>query len=760
MPRYATHHATRRAAPRAHHAPVALSALLALASALAPLSLAAQTTTTTAPAELAPVVVSASRNETRVEDMPLHTTVVTQEEIRRSPAQTLDQLLRTIPGFNFSGVPAHQSDPTGHQTRMRGLGNAKALILLDGVPIHDPFYLTTQFFKIPLFSVERIEIIRGGNSSLWGNMAVAGVVNVVTRRDIDDAGEVLVSAGSFGTTNVAASKNFRVSERLGFNLGFDQFHTDGYQQVPADARFRFPGRQPTDAKNTNVRLAGFWRPGPATSAFVRVGWHVQDQEIGYQFGRNLQQSPDLAAGLGHSFGALGRIDASVWAQNVTFSKYNGAACYWQTSGTACPTSANVTLAQVNDRIVQYYTQYGFQQYSERGTWLAWSKPLGGLVSSVQLGADYRRLKARDDERFFSAPVSLAAIQNFNSATLGEATQTFQGFFGQAKLVPVAPVEITLSARYDSWRNADRIVTRTTAAGVTTGGSVPEGEKTAVNPSVAARWDVADGAALRGAAYKSFRAPGFNNMIRTFGTGTATTIANPDLEPETLRGWELGTDLANGPFSLGATYFVYNIEDMIATYTVNANAANIPAQVNRICGPVTGGGFSSCGGATSVRFYTNDQDGQSRGWEMVGRWRASRAVTVEATYVRTDTVLTRRGSIVTDPLGVQLVAVPKDVASLGVQWLVTERIRTFGEMRYVGRMFYDTTSVASTYFSQGGFTVFNASAAWSVTKAIELFGSVINLGNKQYSENAYTFNQPFNRTLSLPRALNAGVRVRF
>ncbi|MCX7160907.1 MAG: Plug domain-containing protein, partial [Proteobacteria bacterium] len=104
------------------------------------------------------IIVTASRSNTLAEEMPLHSTVVTQEDIRKSPAQTVDQLLRTVPGLNFTGIPVVQSDPTGHQTRMRGLGNAKVLMLLDGVPIHDPFYLTTQFFKVPLSNIERIEI--------------------------------------------------------------------------------------------------------------------------------------------------------------------------------------------------------------------------------------------------------------------------------------------------------------------------------------------------------------------------------------------------------------------------------------------------------------------------------------------------------------------------------------------------------------------------------------------------------------------------
>lgn len=54
---------------------------------------------------LEPVVVSASRSQTKIEEMPLHTTIITQEEIQKSPVTTLDQLLRNVPGMNFTGVP-------------------------------------------------------------------------------------------------------------------------------------------------------------------------------------------------------------------------------------------------------------------------------------------------------------------------------------------------------------------------------------------------------------------------------------------------------------------------------------------------------------------------------------------------------------------------------------------------------------------------------------------------------------------------------
>ena len=706
--------------------------------------------------ELDAITISASRSETRVEEMALHTTVISRDDIESSPAQTLDQLLRNVPGMNFSGVPANQSDPTGHQTRMRGLGNSKVLVLLDGVPIHDPFYMTTQWFKLPLSNIERVEIVRGGNSSLWGNMAVAGVVNVVSKRVKDNAGEAVVSAGSRGTANLAVSKNFALSEALSFNLSAGVEHTDGYQTTPSEYLWRFPNKRPVAAENRNIQLTTYFRPATDLSGFLRLGYHVQDQQIGYETGSNVQRSPDLAANLTKNFDAGSSLSASLWAQYVKFEKYNGSTCYYQ-GGTSClnSNSATLTPARITGDVIDFYTQYGHQRYREQGASVMFSKSLVGRWTGFQAGLDYRGLKADDTELFYTAPATPGAPQgNFNSSTRGEGRQTFVGLFGQTRFLPLDTLEITFSGRYDTWRIDDRANTRSTAAGATTGGDLPASDKSAFNPSVALRYELNERGSLRAAAYKAFRAPGFNNLTRTFGTGTGTTIANPDLAPETLTGWEWGGDYRSGSLSLGATYFMYDIKDMIATYTARAGSA--PAQVQLICG---GALLPACGG--SAKYYTNDQDGRAHGIELTGNWRIRHDLSIDAWYTHTETYLTRHGSIVTDPLKVQLVAVPKDLASLGVNWRPVEKLRTFAEVRYIGAMLLDTTSNSgSMRFGQGSNTVVNASASYAWSKSADVFASVVNLFDRRYSENAYTYNQPYNRTLSQPRALNAGVRLRF
>lgn len=695
------------------------------------------------------VTVSASRNDTALQSMPQSTTLITREDISKSPAQTLDQLLRSVPGFNFTGMPAAISDPTGQQTKMRGLGNAKVLVLVDGIPALDPFYLTTQWYKIPLNNIERVEVIRGGGSSLWGSMAVAGVVNIITRRGKDNAGELTASVGNMGTSNFSLSQSFKVSDRLGFNLVLNQYDTKGYIATPAIYRWKYPGLQPTTAVNRNAQLTTYFNPTDTLSGFLRVGMNVQDQDIGYPQGRNLQKSPDLSLGLDQRIGRRDSLALRAWTQSVRFNKTNGASCYYQGGG-VCQNSS--TAGQTpSATVIPYYAQHSEQSYKEQGTTLTYSKFINRFWNSVQMGVDYRQLHAVDNEWFYKTPTSPATPQVLNATTYGQGNQTFKGAFVQTKLTPWDPLEITLSGRYDAWDNDDQINTLT-KGGTTSGGPVSPSRKSAFNPGLGIHYDATDHLSFRAAAYQAFRAPGFNNTTRSYGY-SPTTVANPGLAPETMKGWELGGDYARGPVKLSATYFSYNIRDMIATYRV-ASAATAPQSVLDLCGT----GLANCGGSAS--YYTNNQNGRSHGVELAGSWQATRVLTLDAWLTVTDTFLTSKAAAITTPLDTQLAGVPKTLGSLGVNWDMTDRLHGYAQMLYIGPMYIDETTTPGVNYGQGSNTIYNLSASYALTPKIDLLGHMVNVFNHPYSENAYTVTQPWTATLSAPRTFDVGVRVKF
>ncbi len=188
------------------------------------------------------VIVTATRSTTTLEEMPLHATVVTHENIGMAPSQTLDQLLREVSGIIVPCAPFYTTDPTGHQTKLRGVTNSKVLVLIDGIPVLDPFYGTTQWFKMPLSTIERVEVVRGGSSSLWGNIATAGVVNIITKKPIDNSTQLDVNYQSMSTANVAGAKNFSLADGLSLRVSGDFLSTDGYQTTPNAYLSAVPGK--------------------------------------------------------------------------------------------------------------------------------------------------------------------------------------------------------------------------------------------------------------------------------------------------------------------------------------------------------------------------------------------------------------------------------------------------------------------------------------------------------------------------------------
>ena len=717
------------------------------------------------PTERTPsILVTASRSEAKLQEMSLHTTILTRKDIDAFAASSLDQVLKNVPGLNFTGVPNTQTDPTGQSTKMRGLGNAKVLVLLDGMPVMDPFYLTTQWFKIPLSNIERVEIIRGGNSSLWGNMAVAGVINVVSKRASQDEAQLDTSVSSRGSSDVAITKNVRVNDVLGLHFFVEQLNAKGYSMVLGEQAWRFPQKNTIDAVDSNAQVTAFFSPSDDLKGHLKLGAHVQEQAISYNFGQNLQRSPDVTFQVVKTLDPLSSLSTQLWQQTVDFSKYNGASCYWQSAGsTKCPSSSAVTPSQINNTVVQYFTQFGLQNYSEQGASAIYSKRFNKTVRDLQLGLDLRQLKAHDQEWFYAPPVSLSSLQNLSSTTTGSGQQSFAGLFAQSHLTPFEHLEnldVTVSARLDTYSNTQREITRTPAGASTTGGKQDDTRTTALNPSLAARYTFNDNWSLRGASYKSFRAPGFNNTLRTYGAPNPS-IANPDLSPETLFGKELGVDYSTTGLSLMATYFVYDIKNMIASSNyqyVGANNANnspfIPSLVQSICAGPT---LSACGGKAS--FYSNAQDGQSQGFELHAHGSLNPSLQIDASLTRTSSVLTKN-QVSTAPLGVQLAGLPWSMASLGLDWQVDAKTRIYVQAQYVGKMLIDTTTTLGQVVDQGGVSVLNASLRHRLSKDSDLTVSVSNVFKRVYSENAYAYNQPWSASLSEPQTVRLGLRTRF
>src|ERR1700730_11392446 len=139
------------------------------------------------------VTVTPTRTEQRLGDTPASVSVLTAREIKASPAVVGDDVLREIPAFSlFRRSNSLSTHPTSQGVSLRGIGPSgvsRTLVLLDNVPFNDPFGEGVYWTRVPLESADRIEVVEGSDSSLYGNYAMGGVINIVTshaeRRTLD-----------------------------------------------------------------------------------------------------------------------------------------------------------------------------------------------------------------------------------------------------------------------------------------------------------------------------------------------------------------------------------------------------------------------------------------------------------------------------------------------------------------------------------------------------------------------------------------------
>jgi vitamin B12 transporter len=198
---------------------------------LAAVSLFASSTTALAQTVTLPdVVVTATRTPQPIQRAGSAITVITAEEIERaavSPTRSVDDLFRRVPGVSLTQA----GGPGQVQTvRIRGGDVRHTLVLIDGIRVNDPVSTGREFdfANLVLADIERIEVLRGPQSALYGSDALGGVINIITRRGRGaPRASVAIEGGSFNTKEARGSVSGG-NERVDFSVGFAGLDTDGF----------------------------------------------------------------------------------------------------------------------------------------------------------------------------------------------------------------------------------------------------------------------------------------------------------------------------------------------------------------------------------------------------------------------------------------------------------------------------------------------------------------------------------------------------
>lgn len=435
------------------------------------------------PANVDQIIVSASRLQTTQEDVGSSVSIVTQEELQQGKYPNVVQALQKVPGLDI----VQSGGPGGNAAAfIRGADSAQTQVLLDGIELNNPASPNRAFnlTNLTLENVDRIEVLRGPQSSVYGSDAMGGVINIISKRAREGGHAVISSeAGSYNSFNNMANVSYG-SKPFEFSGGAT------YQDVgnisSADASY---GNTEHDAYR-NTSLSGRMRFMPSEMA---------DGAATIRYTRS-------NAGLDNMGGAGGDDPNRRYGNEEFFTR-----------GEA---SGHFLKDEITTKVWTDYTNHNlFDNNDPNAT-----------------SPEYLRSSYKGDLLDFGTSAAWAPVRYF-SALIGGETQgerATSNYFSDGQYGPYEDDMDWKSAR----TNSVFLETKTSYnekaylnAGMRYDHHSIFGSRTTFR--VAPAWHVTDMTKLRGSVGTGFKAPSLVQLYSPYG--------NPDLEAETSVGWDIGVD---------------------------------------------------------------------------------------------------------------------------------------------------------------------------------------------------------------------------
>ncbi|MBP9713080.1 MAG: TonB-dependent receptor [Sterolibacterium sp.] len=552
------------------------------------------------------VVITATRSAKSTADAPATVSVVGAREIEARNIQSADEALTHIPGAYASRPGGHEPSVMGTHIMLRGIPDAsRTLVLVDGQTLNDPYIGTVTWESVPTETIERIEVVPGPFSSLYGGSAMGGVINIITKAPTKRAVTVRGGLGTddFRAGSVVYQDRFGPSVAVVFDYGYKR--SDGFIKddvllsavisgsVGSGATSVSGATRTTDASgNVRYRVGDKGKAGwTAENVGVKLYWDIDhsshvilgaSQFLYTSSGRNHYHT-DLtnAAGTPVSSGNVvlaGGARLSVReSQFLTgpdseikeYSRYsasyekafdNGAALKATLGFADMPLYNNYIVLSPGATLAAGGTASRMlRPSSEISAGLQGSLPLS---ASQKLALGLSAVKRSIDTVTYAIsdwrnPGAMGPIKNH---TAGE--DTTYSFYAQDEIALAERLTAYVGGRYDKWSTQGEIE-QVEAPGAYRN-EFEARKQSHFSPKLSLVWRPVEAITVRGSVGTSFHTP---NLRDTFGWWTPTTgytfTPNPGLKPETVTSWELGGEQRlQGGTLLRATVFENRLKDLI------------------------------------------------------------------------------------------------------------------------------------------------------------------------------------------------------
>ncbi|KAF1695610.1 TonB-dependent receptor [Pseudoxanthomonas jiangsuensis] len=762
-----------------HLRPALLPAALAATLASTAIQALAAPVASGDPNTLDTVVVTAAGFEQKLTDAPASISVITREDLAKRPYMTLLDAVRDLEGVDVGET----RDKTGQGTiSMRGMGSDYTLILVNGRrqnnhgDIYPNNFGGNQFNHIPpLDAIERIEVIRGPASTLYGADAMGGVINVITKKNLDNWSGSLSLSRTIETDDQFgddATADFFVTGPLVKGLLNLSARGSWYQRDASNPVYA-PVTDPAGV--THTRPLGFGAGGKTVdntnkAAGASLEWILaQNQSLTFDYDTSKQEY-DNGTKInddGEEEYPVGTVDslASIWAAGNACLGAAGA------NANACRANGGTWGRRANPRVgygpTQEFTREGWS-ITHDGKW-AFGNSLVSLAH-IATNNDGRTLPFTVAEReqllaMFDGTGQYAGMSLADRRALAESTflprpkrtlesrqytldakldipwqargrhtsvlgtqvirgELEDGVFGMEAGTPSAIQEHNMYSLFaeDTWYVVEPLA-------VTYGLRYDDHEVfgSQVSPRLYGVWTLSEQWTVKGGVSTGFKTPKttqlYDGITGFGGQGTTPLFGNPDLQPETSTSTELAVYWQHPDgHNFNATVFRNEFDDKLSTESCGANLAlACPTGEYAELGYVTG----------SVP--VNIDEAVVQGAELAGRWQVAERFGLRANYTYTDSEQ-KSGTSKGLPLGNSA----KHMANATLDWQATERFNLFlsAELRSKRYRGVDATTRQPLYWKD--YEVFHLGASYELAEWVTVNARINNLLDRDFTSYQYSF----------------------
>ncbi|MDD2697584.1 MAG: TonB-dependent receptor [Arcobacteraceae bacterium] len=547
--------------------------------------------------DLGEMSVTATKTEQATSESPASVSIVTAKDINSKSVQRADQAIQDVSGVNVRSDDDGTPSSWSNSVTLRGIPQYyRTAVLVDGIALNNAFSGGVNWSNIPVDEIEKIEVVKGPFSSLYGGNAMGGVINVITKKPTEREFNIKTGYGSNNYKNLSLSYRDKITQDLGISLNYDKKESDGYIQ-------NLVIKTPTTGTG-GIAVTGAIKTTDSTDKTVYIigdkgkkSWY-QDN-IGTKLNYNIDDNQNINIGYSHHEHETEFNSFNTYLKDTSGNPFYSGTGQLDTTSKSAISEANFLFGPNGEEASKYtvgyenkitndlalkvdvgYTDFDYWYISTGSTSTSGQgkytdipnqKTYGMVQLSFPLGEQHFIVAGLDINKN-ELHKTINTLTNWtdesSKSTLtydSNGQSTTKAIFIQDTIDITDKLVAYAGGRYDTWET-DGLINDIATSNITNYDTRKESQ---FSPKASLVYVQSKNTTFRTSVGQAFRAPSLSDLYSDWYSGTLLYKAAPGLKPESTTSWEVGFEhtFDTNTF-IKSTYYENYLTDLMYSTSVS------------------------------------------------------------------------------------------------------------------------------------------------------------------------------------------------